>query len=263
MTLKQNERQLPMTLAAIVLGLLGLTLRRLQLTYAFDSSRLPISGHWLTIVLCAACVLGTISLALCVRRLTRREAFAANFPPCRICFGLSAVAAALLLLGSAGEVWSAMRTSYGTPTLMQLLPGFFGVLAAMCIFMAAAGKYKGARPMTALYLVPFFFVAVWLVLDFKNSWSSDPVILDYCFELFAMLSAMTALYHLAGFCFDRGRRARTAFWCLTGTVFCTISIADGGLANMLRFAGLAVWLLTNAWQLLGPDIPADNDTPEA
>lgn len=245
---------MPLFVCALVFSALGFTMRNLQLQYAFDEAGLPIAGSVLTIALIAVCLLGALVLLLGCKSLPDRNVFSENFPPCAICFGLSAVSAAAILIGSAGSVWQVMPLG---ASILELLPGFLGVFAALCIFMAAYGKYKGAKPMTALYLIPFFFAAVRLVLDFKNNWSTDPIILDYCFEMFAMLFAMTALYHLAGFCFDRGRRARTTFWSLVGAQFCSVSIADGGVSNMLVFSGLALWLLTNAWQLLGQDAPEE------
>lgn len=243
-----------MFICALVFSALGFTMRNLQLQYAFDEAGLPIAGSILTAMLIAVSLLGALVLLLGCRALPAREAFSDNFLPCKICFGLSAVGAAAILLGSAGSVWQTMRQS---ASLLDLLPGFLGVFAALCIFMAAYGRSKGAKPMTALYLIPFFFAAVRLVLDFKNGWSSDPIILDYCFEMFAMLFAMTALYHLAGFCFDRGRRARTTFWCLLGAMFCAVSIADGGVCSVLVYSGLALWLLVNAWQLLRQEVPQE------
>ena len=245
---------MPLFVCTLVVSALGATLRNLQLQYAFDEAGLPVTGSGLTIALAAVCLLGVLILLPGCKALPGRKAFSDNFPPCAVCFGLSAVGAAAILIGSAGSVWQAMP--FGA-SILDLLPGFLGVFAALCIFMAAYGKYKGAKPMAALYLVPFFFAAVRLVLDFKNGWSSDPIILDYCFEMFAMLFAMTALYHLAGFCFDRGLRARTAFWSLAGVELCAVSIADGGACNMLVFSGLALWLLTNAWQLLRQEEPEE------
>ncbi len=243
-----------MLIAALALACAGFVLRRLMLAHGFDEHGLPLSGSGLTIALCILAGMAVLLLGLACGALPKREAFARAFPPGRAAFCVSALSAALLLAGSAADVFSAVRTVGGA--MPAVLLGFLGILGAMCVFLSAAGRLKGAKPMTVLYLIPFFFLVVRLIVDFKSRWSSDPVILDYCFNLFAMLAAMSASYHLAGYCFDRGRRARTTFWCLTAVVFCGISIADGGLSDCLTYDGLALWFLTNAALLLGPGAPA-------
>lgn len=239
----------------LVLSVVCFALRRLQLSRGYDVSGLPVSGSVWTILLCTLSALGVLALLFVCGGLAKRESFARCFPPCRVCFLVSAAAAAALLVGSGVDVVAAIPAPGGALDVLAILPGFFGILAALCVFLAAVGRMKGARPLSALYLIPFFFLAVRLIVDFKGVWSSDPAILDYCFDLFAMLAAMTATYHLAGFCYDRGRRARTTFWCLTGALFSVLSLADGGLSACLRYGSLALWLLVNAWQLLAPAAP--------
>lgn len=252
---KHRGGRLPLFAGTLVLAAAGFALRRLQLTRAYDASGLPAGGSGWTLALGALCVLAVLALALTCGGLARREQFARCFPPCRACFVLSAAAAAALLAGSAMDVFASIPAPGAAPELAGLLPGFCGILGALCIFLSAVGRLRAARPMSALYLIPFFFLVVRLIVDFKGSWSSDPTILDYCYDLFAMLAALTATYHLAGFCFDRGRRARTTFWCMTGALFCTVALADGGAAACLRYGALALWLLVNAWQLLAPAAP--------
>ena len=55
-------------------------------------------------------------------------------------------------------------------------------------------------------MIPALFFAVRLIMDFRL-WSQDPQILDYCFDLFALLSIMCATYYLGGFCFAKQSRA--------------------------------------------------------
>jgi hypothetical protein len=246
---------MPLFLATVVLAAVGFLLRLMQLRYVFDDSGLPVSGSGLTFALVVVCCAAALLLLLGCGGIPKREEFARNFGSNPTYFALTCLAALGLLVGSAAGVWSAIPGPGEALSVVALLPSFCGVLAALCIFMAASGCRKGAKPITALYLIPFFFLIVRLIVDFKWGWSSDPIILDYCFDLFAVLSAMTAAYHLAGFCFDKGHRARTSFWCLMSTVFCATACADGGLADCLTYAALALWFLVSAWQLLGPAVP--------
>ena len=106
-------------------------------------------------------------------------------------------------------------------------------------------------------------VVAWLVAriigDFK-SWSTDPAVLDYCFQLFGLLCAMLGLFHASGFSADRGKRRITLFWSMTGVFFCAISLADGGLTACLTYGGLAAALLQNAICLT---MPGDGDAESA
>lgn len=250
----------------LVFAAAGFALRLVQLRRAYDETGLPTGGSIWTVLLCVCSALAALWALLFCGGLPKRQEFARCFPQRRLCIGVLLAGAALLLAGSAADVVRAIPGPGEALSVAAILPGFAGIFGALAMLLAAAGRLKGAKPQSALYLVPFFFLVIRLIVDFKGGWSSDPTILDYCFDLFAMLAAMTAAYHLAGFCYDRGRRGRTAFWCLTGAYFCIVSLADGGVGACLRFGGLALWQLANAWQLLGPaargSAPASG-TPEA
>ncbi len=260
--LKLKNRRLPLFLATLIFSAVGFVLRYLELLRAYDAPGLPTAGSGLALALCILCALAVLLLLFGCGALPKRETFARSFPPCAVCFIVSLLAAAALLAGSAAGVWNAIPRGDEPLSVWTALPGFCGILGALCLFLAAVARFKGTQPITSLYLIPFFFAVVRLIVDFKGGWSSDPAILDYCFDLFAMLAAMSALYHLAGFCFDRGRRARTTFWCLTGVVFLVVSMAGAGLADRLTYGGLALWLLASAWQLLSPGSPEPEDAPE-
>ena len=236
----------------LVFSAAGFALRFVQLRRAYDETGLPAGGSVWTVLLCVCSVLAALWALLLAAGLPKRQEFARCFPQDKPAIGAVIAAAALIFAGSAIDVIRAIPGPGEALSVSAILPGFCGIFGALAMFLAAAGRLKGAKPLSALYLIPFFFLVIRLIVDFKGGWSSDPTILDYCFDLFAMLAAMTAAYHLAGFCYDRGRRARTAFWCLTGAYFCAVSLADGGAADCLRYAGLALWMLANAWQLLGP-----------
>lgn len=244
-----------MFVGTIVLAAAGAALRHFQLTRAYDELGLPLRGSGWTVALCALALVAVAGALLLCGGMADRPEFARCFAPRRGCFAASVVAALALLAGSGMKLFAAMPGPGEAFSVLTVLPGFFGILGALGILLSAVGRMKGAKPMCALYLLPFFFLALRLIADFKGVWSSDPSILDYCFDLFAMLAALTATYHLAGFCFDRGRRARTTFWCLTGAFFCAIALADGAIADRLHYGALALWLLVNAWQLLGPAAP--------
>lgn len=130
-----------------------------------------------------------------------------------------------------------------------------GILTALCILLTVNRMANMRRPLLALYLVPFAFIVVYLVLEFKNQWSADPIILDYCFYLFALICTMYALYYVMGFCFDRGRRRHAIFWCLAGFFFCLVSVLGSDASRFTFYGGLGLWMLSLAIPLLTDKIP--------
>ena len=75
------------------------------------------------------------------------------------------------------------------------------------------------------------------------------MILDYCFDLLVLICIMCATFHLGGFCFDKGRRRATVFFCFCGIFFSAAALADGDRAI---HAAAILWLLTNLHPLLRP-----------
>lgn len=78
------------------------------------------------------------------------------------------------------------------------------------------------------------------------------MILDYCFDLLALICVMCASFHLGGFCFDAGRRRITAFFCGCGVIFGAVAMAGGMIRELCMTGGGMVWLLANLWLLLRP-----------
>ena len=93
-----------------------------------------------------------------------------------------------------------------------------GILAALSWIVQAACSCRGKKPHAAIYFLPVICWGVRLVRDFRV-WSRDPVILDYCYSLLALIFALCAMLELGGFAFDRGKRRLTAFFTLGGIFF--------------------------------------------
>ena len=220
----------------------GAAVRLWQLRSAFDGDGLVISGSpstWVLGILCAALTVLALILA---RRLTPRSGYEESFSSETPEMILSLVAAALLLAGCCLELLS-------SPGGLNLLVQFLGIASALCIGVVARQRYMGVVPKTVFHLLPCLYLVVRLIVDFKQ-WSVDPAVLDYCYTLFASISAMCAVFHLGGFCFSQGRRRTTVFWCLLCVVFSAVSMADGGLSRCLLTGGLGLWAGVNGWELL-------------
>ena len=126
-----------------------------------------------------------------------------------------------------------------------------GILAALSWIVQAACSYRGKKPHAAIYFLPVICWGVRLVRDFRV-WSRDPVILDYCYSLLALIFALCAMLELGGFAFDRGKRRLTAFFTLGGIFFTAAAMAGAQPRDVAITGGALLYLLTQSWPLLRP-----------
>lgn len=153
-------------------------------------------------------------------------------------------AALLMVLGSGAML---LAPEQGTDRILAV----GGFVTAACWLWTALVRYRGGKPQVWLFLVPVLFFALRLVINFRF-WSRDPAILDYCYALFAHISITCALLHMGSFCFDKGGRRVTVFFCLCGVFFGAASMAGARPRELCVMGGVVLWLLTNLWLLLRP-----------
>ncbi len=238
------ERKLggvPVMIITIILAGLGFFLRRSQLQTAFDAigvipgSKMPLI--WVTILV--VLLFAAISFLLRKRKKYQTLSSTRMLPLVGGC-----LAGVLLAAGSIMSLLSMEQKA-------DLIVGLGGILAALCWVVVSVLRHRGAKAHAALYLLPVLFLVVDLVCQFRL-WTRDPVILDYCFDLLALIAAMCALIHLSGYCFDQGGRRITVFYALCGVFFSAVSMAGTPVAELLSYLGVAVWLLVQLWLLLRP-----------
>lgn len=233
--------------AALAGAAAGFLLRLIQLRTAFDETGLPSGGSW--IVLAAFCAVCVAALALTVRRLPEKTEYGACYGPDPVCVILYVAAAGLLLAANVSTLIAGMPE--GTPLERYLirLTDLLGILTALSFVATAAAQYRGEKPKPWTCLLPVVFFVLRLIFHFK-SWSTDPVILDYCFKLFGEITVMLSVFYAGGFLFDKGKRRLAAFFCLAGMVFAGITLADGGLEHCLTAGSGLCLLAAHAAQIL-------------
>lgn len=126
-----------------------------------------------------------------------------------------------------------------------------GILAAVSWILQAALSFRGKKPHPAIYFLPVILWGVRLVRDFRV-WSRDPVILDYCYSLLALIFALCAMLELGGFAFDRGKRRLTTFFALGGIFFTAAALSGAEPRDVAITGGALLYLLTQSWVLLRP-----------
>ena len=134
-------------------------------------------------------------------------------------------------------------------TAMERLLGLGGAVSALCWTATAMLQYRCKKPSLLLYIIPTLFFAAMLVVEFRI-WSSDPAILDYCYDLFAMISVMMAMFYLGGFVLRQGSRRMAVFFLLCSEFFCAASMAGSRTRQVLLLAAVMIWCGVNLWKLL-------------
>lgn len=176
-------------------------------------------------------------------------------------FFLSLAAAALLLIGSGLEFAEALGDGPGITSPIMCLLGLVGAISCMA---AAYARKNGETAHPAAELLPVVYLVVKLVLNFKD-WSIDPIILDYCVILFALIFSLLAFYRGAGFLFDQGKPRTTLFYAMCAVYFCAAAIMDGiadmSLATIVTYLGLLLWQLPVIICLLAPAGPDPKPEP--
>ena len=130
-------------------------------------------------------------------------------------------------------------SGYGT---LAMLTAVLGTAAGIITLLQGLQRIRGRQPELLLGCV----IVLWLVLriigDFK-SWSTDPLILDYCYSLLALLCSMAACYHTAGWLAGLGRGRITGFWCMAGLFFCAVALPE----DLPLFLALGLLNGQNLW----------------
>lgn len=212
-------------------GGIGLLLR-LWLLSTENNKGFITRWHISEILLTVLTVLFLGVLYLTTRGLQQGNKYRFNFPS-SLSGGIGgAIAAVGVALTSITEL------SVGVAKL-ELLCALTGLLAAACFLFVAHCRWKGLHPSMIFHT----FICCWLVLRLiclYRSWSSDPQLEDYCYQLLALVFAMISAYHRAAFDAKMGQRAPHAFFSLACVYCCILSVAGPD--------GIVLYLCLGAWQ---------------
>ena len=231
-------------------GVIGIALRIWLLTTENDRGFLD-RGHISIILLMVLTAVMAGLLFFRCRDLQQGEKYSFNFPASSL-GGIGCIAAAAgVALTSATELLTAAD-------FLELAAAVVGLLAAGSLVFVGHRRWKGLQPSVLLHTL----VCVWLLLRLiclYRSWSSDPQLQDYCFELLALVCAMLGTYHRATFDADFGKRCPYVFFSLASVYFCLISLVSP--SDTMLFFALGLWQLTNLCSLnpMPKELPEENN----
>lgn len=214
-------------LLAVVGGVGGFFLRRWELATAFEASGLATPWVTASVLLIGLSIILALALALlCLGQKNELKTYGDGFSAQGNWFYLilTAVAAACLLIaglsGLAGEIGT------GVPRMLHLLFWALCVASFLCVLRIALNNFRVKHSKyNVLLLVPAYTFGLWLALAYQQR-AADPVVLDYVYELFAIICTLLGLYFTAGFSFAKAKVWRCAFFCLLSVYFSIVTLAD-------------------------------------
>lgn len=237
--LKYN--QLP--LFTLLCGGIGALLRLWLYGTGLDEEGLLKAAHPAGILVLILTALTIAALIWFLRRFFALDRFTRQFPaswPGSL--GAFAAAAAILL--------TAMLELIRRENPLSVLTGLLGIAAAAAMAMTALCRFKGMRPNYLFHTAVCLFFVIRLISRYQ-SWSADPQLHDYCFQLLATVCAMLFAYHRAALDLKNGNRRPLVILGLLGTYFCCLSLVASDAP--LFYAAIGAWMVTNLGTL---DIPA-------
>ena len=166
---------------------------------------------------------------------------------------LSVPAAVAMFLGAGAVFSSFLILLLGATDAFNIALYTLGLVGSVAMGIQAGYRYKGKVSAPAV-MVATLALAGGLLVRFRL-WSKDPLLGDYCFQLFAGVLGMLAVFNLTGFAFDKGRRKITLFYSHAAIMLCLISLPDSGLENKLFYGGLTLWLLAGCCTRKKPAAP--------
>lgn len=239
-------------LLSVIGGIGGFFLRRWELSTAFEISGLatPWAPASVTLIVLSI-VLALVVALLCCRQKndlkTYGDAFSA--PSSWVYLAVIAVASACLLvaalLGLRSELTSWPRN------LLRLLLWALCIVSFFCVLRIALNNFRCVSPKyNVTLLIPAYTFCLWLVLAYQQ-YAADPVVLDYVYELFAIICTLLGLYFAAAFSFAKAKVWRCTFFSLMGIYFSIVTLADRhDRATQLLYLFTILYLLATVTALL-------------
>lgn len=241
-----KHKHLHLILLALA-AVFGAAVRFWTLSAAIDSQGLPVTEHPATITLIAGSIVFPLVFLVAAIKSPGRSHFHKVLVFSKAQSGVSMAAAWLILLSA---IVSIFRSS-GIAALVLFL---LGTLSAFCLMMTSRLRLWGNQ-MPLPELIPVIYLVIKLILNFKD-WSTDPIILDYCDMLFALIFTLLAFYGSAGFVFNKGQPRKALFYASVAVFFCAMAavsdIMDGNFPTAIAYAGYLLWFIPVVQCLLTP-----------
>lgn len=226
---RSNLKLLP--LLYLLLGLLAAALR-FGLYAGLDDRGLLVPGQPMEYAMWAVTGMAVLLCPLLTRFCRVRELG-----------GLLPGAGTILLAGCLGlSAWSAQSAFAGVGIAYQVL----GAASVLALAVLTVQRLLHKKPAFACYGILCLFFVVQTVVCYQD-WSENPQVLNYVFDVFAVLSLLLFSYYRASQCAGMKRKQMQYMTGLIG-IFCCIAALPHSQWRIL-LAGGAAWLIGELSQL--------------
>lgn len=233
--MKKFVNPLNLPLWALLTGGVGLLLRVWLMTSGVDQKGFIVTGHFAGILLFLLVIGAMVALFFLTKDLVEAGKYEFNFPASEVSGYGAFVAAAGLAISSFVDIFLAIDA-------LETLTALLGMAAAVLLVLTGIFRRKGTAPSLLIHIGICVYLMMRLVCYYRH-WSSDPQILDYCFQLVATACLMLTTYQRATFDAHEGKRRPYAFLSLATIFFSCISLV--GWSNILFFLSAIVWQITD------------------
>ena len=222
----------------LVAGGIGLLLR-LWLQSTSNDKGFFLRGHISGTLLIVLSVLFLLLLWFSTRDLKQAGKYRFNFPA-SVPGGIAAY------IAGAGFAITSITDLLHAEDTLALFAAILGILSAAALVFVGMCRLKGRHPSMLFHSVICAHLMLRLICLYRV-WSSDPQLMDYCFQLLALVCAMLAAYHRATFNANFGSRRSYAFFNLASVFFCCLSLT--GPENIALYLAMGLWLFTDQCNL--------------
>lgn len=233
--LKYN--QLP--LFALLCGGIGVLLRLWLYGAGLDEEGLLVAAHPAGILVLILSALTVGLLLWFLRHFHTHGKYTHQFP-------VSILGALGSFAGAIGLLLTAMVELVHHETAFSIIVGILGIVAAAAMVFAGLCRIKALRPSFLFHTVVCLFFVLRLISQYQT-WSADPQLHDYCFQLLATVCAMLFAYHRAALDLKSGDRRPLVTIGLLGAFFCCLSLVATDAP--LFYGSMAAWMVTNLGEL--------------
>lgn len=245
-----KTRWLP--LAAVGFGIAALILRRLLYAAAMDNMGLLTANHPLEIALWAVVLTGAVLLLSAVQKMQGSWEYENNFTASTASFlGHALMGCAILTM--------VMQGTFPLPGPIAVIWKVLGFAAAPAMLWAGICRKNGQKPFFGIHAATCLFLLLYLVSQYQT-WSGNPQLQDYIFDLLAMVALILFSYHCAAFESGMGKRRMQLAAGLMSILLCGVALS-GGETPML-YAGGVAWAASDLCRLsLSKEVGVDIHDP--
>lgn len=219
-----TKNRLVFLVPTLACGVACMLLRFVMMVYGFDEKGLLVSGHISMIISWVIAAAFLIGLFFGVKRIHGNGNFDQLFPASFFCGGLVVLAGVVIAV-----------LSLGRHSMLELV---LGIAAGVCMIVTGIYRFQGKHPHYGFHFVVCIFFIVKLITNYR-SWSIDPQLQDYAFQMLASVMLMLAAFYRSSVDANMIDRKKLVFTCLAACFFCIASISDP--ENPIYYAACGLW----------------------